>query len=182
VLIILGIPFFKKKKKEKEFSLAYSKYYPVVYKQLYYMTGNNELSEDIAQETFIKLYSSNCDLENTGAWLSKVASNTALNYIRSQKRSQSRDEDMFSKDMPVSWTPSPEDLVCQNEEVARIRSALYELPENQRTCLMLKFSGYSYEEISSATGIARGNIGQLISRGKKNFLKIYEKEGDANVL
>ncbi|KDR96775.1 RNA polymerase sigma factor, sigma-70 family [Peptoclostridium litorale DSM 5388] len=182
-MTILGIPFFKKKKKEKEFSLIYSKYYPAVYKQLYYMTGNNELAEDITQEVFIKLYSCQNDIENTGSWLSKVASNTALNYIRSQKRTFGREEDAFSKDQPLTMALSPEDIICKDEEISDVRKALYSLPENQRICLILKFSGYSYEEISSASGIPRSNIGQLISRGKKNFLKTYKKEeGDANVL
>lgn len=178
-MIIFGIPK-RKRIKEDIFQIRYEKYYPVVYKHLYYLVGNNELAEDLTQEVFIKYYHTrDGEVEFLGAWLSKVATNTAFNYLRGEKRRLKREENIFEKSKNIF---SIEDEIFRNEEIMSVRRALSGLSDQQRTCLVLKFSGYSYDEIHRATNISRGSIGQIIARGKKKFLKIYEKEGDLNVL
>lgn len=169
----------KRKLKEEEFKENYEKYFPIVYKQLYYLIGSNEIAEDLTQEVFIKYYNSKENIEYLGAWLSKVATNTAYNYLRGEKRRIKREESILEE---VNDIFSIEDEIFKNEEVKKIRKILADLPENQRVCIMLKFSGYSYEEIHKVTNIPKNNIGQMISRGKEKFLKLYEKEGDFNVL
>lgn len=169
----------KKQLKENEFQTNYEKYYPVVYKQLYYLLGSNELAEDITQEVFIKYYNTKEDIEFVGAWLSKVATNLALNHIRGEKRRLKREENML-QDINNIFTI--EDQIFRNEQIESVRNILSNLSNEQSTCLVLKFSGYSYEEIHNATDIPKNNIGQIIARGKKKFLKLYEGEGDLNVL
>ncbi|MBF8982758.1 sigma-70 family RNA polymerase sigma factor [Lutibacter sp. B2] len=175
---IFGIPR-PRKKREEIFQINYEKYYSIVYKQLYYLVGNNELAEDLTQEVFIKYYHSKEKFEFLGAWLSKVATNTAFNHLRGEKRRIKREESILEE---VDSIFSTEDEIFRNEEIKRVRKVLSNLTENQRISLILKFSGYSYEEIHIATDIPKNNIGQLIVRGKQKFLKLYEKEGDFNVL
>lgn len=175
---IFGIPK-PKKVREEDFQINYKKYYSKVYKQMYYLVGNNELAEDLTQEVFIKYYDGREKIEFLGAWLSKVATNTAFNYLRGEKRRIKREENMLEEVNNIFLT---EDEIVRNEEIKMVRNVLSSLPEKQRTCLILKFSGYSYEEIHCATKIPKNNIGQLIARGKQKFLKVYEKEGDFNVL
>lgn len=178
-MIIFGIPK-RKKIKDDMFQISYEKYYPVVYKHLYYLVGNNELAEDLTQEVFIKYYHTrDGEIEFTGAWLSKVATNTAFNYLRGEKRRVRREENIFEESKNIF---SIEDEVFRNEEIMSVRRSLTQLSDQQKTCLVLKFSGYSYDEIHRATNIPKNSIGQIIARGKKKFLKIYGKEGDLNVL
>jgi len=174
VVGIFGIPFIKSKK-EKEFELIYRQYYPVVYRQLYYLLASNSSAEDIAQEVFIKLYNSKSSIEHPGAWLSRVAANTALNYIRSEGSRQQRADSIIDDFEAIM---SAEDEVCKNEQIQDVRRILAQLPASQRTCLLLKFSGYSYDDISSVTGIPKSSVGQMILRGKKKFMELYSKEGD----
>ena len=75
-----------------------------------------------------------------------------------------------------------EDEIFRSEQIKEVREILSNIPEKQRICLILKFSGYSYEEIHNATNIPQNNIGQLIARGKQKFFKLYKKEGEVNVL
>jgi RNA polymerase sigma factor (sigma-70 family) len=178
VVNIFGIPR-RKKIANETFQINYEKYYSVVYKQLYYLVGNNELAEDLTQEVFIKYFDSKGEIKFLGAWLSKVATNTAFNYLRGEKRRIKREESIFEE---VNEIFSIEDEIFRNEEVKRVRKVLSGLPEKQRVCLILKFSGYSYEEIHRGTGITKNNISQLIARGKQKFLKLYEKEGEFHVL
>lgn len=165
--------------KEEEFKLNYEKYFPIVYKQLYYLVGSNELAEDLAQEVFIKYYNKSEEIEFLGAWLSKVTVNTALNYLRGEKRRMQREESIFEE---VDSIFLLEDEIIRNEEVKFVRMILSSIPDKQRICLILKFSGYSYDEIHDATNIPKNSIGQLIARGKQKFLQLYNKEGELNVL
>ncbi len=178
-MIIFGI-LKRKKIKEETFQINYEKYYPVVYKQLYYLLGSNALAEDLTQEVFIKYYDTkDKEVEYVGPWLSKVATNTALNYIRGEKRRIKREESMLEE---INDIFSAEEEMFRKEEIQNVRSILSTLPENQRICLVLKFSGYSYEEIHKATNIPKNNISQLIARGKQKFVNLYEREGDLRVL
>jgi RNA polymerase sigma factor (sigma-70 family) len=178
VIKIFGI-LRKKQLKEEEFQLNYEKYYPVVYKQLYYLLGSNELAEDITQEVFIRYYNAKEEIEFVGAWLSKVATNLAFNHIRGEKRRVKREENMLEDTNNIF---AIEDEIFRNEQIEAVRNILSSLSNEQSTCLILKFSGYSYEEIHNATNIPKNNIGQIIARGKKKFLKLYKGEGDFNVL
>lgn len=178
-MIIFGIPK-RRRIKDEIFHVNYEKYYPIVYKHLYYLVGNNELAEDLAQEVFIKYYyTRDGDIEFLGAWLSKVATNIAFNYLRGEKRRLKREESIFQE---VNNIFSIEDEIFRNEEIKSVRRILAKLSDQQKVCLVLKFSGYSYDEIHRATNISKNSIGQIIARGKKKFVKICEKEGDLNVL
>ncbi|MFZ5967699.1 MAG: sigma-70 family RNA polymerase sigma factor [Bacillota bacterium] len=178
-MIIFGVPK-RKQISNEEFQANYEQYYPIVYKNLYYLLGSNELAEDLTQEVFIKYYhTKQREIEFIGAWLSKVAVNTAYNYLRGEKRRIKREETMIEE---VNYLFTIEDEILRNEEIKNVRIILAEMPEQQRVCLLLKFSGYSYDEIHQATQIPRNNIGQLIARGKQKFLNLYRKEGDLHVL
>ncbi|SHH35105.1 sigma-70 family RNA polymerase sigma factor [Tepidibacter thalassicus] len=178
MISIFGFPK-RKKIREEEFQINYEKYYPIVYKQVYYLVGNNELAEDITQEVFIKYYNSKEKIDFLPSWLSKVATNTALNYLRGEKRRLKREESILEE---VNSIFSIEDEIFRNEQIKEVRRILFNLPEKQRICLILKFSGYSYEEIHKATNIPKNSIGQIIARGKQKFLNLYKKEGDLDVL
>lgn len=173
MISIFGIPR-NKKKKDELFQINYKKYYPIVYKNIYYLTGNNELAEDILQEVFIKYYDSDMEsIEYTGAWLSKVATNTALNFLRGEKRRSQREENLMYICDDIF---SIEDDIFRTEDIKKVRKVLKSLSNDQRICLLMKFSGYSYDEIHMATNINRSNISQLIARGKDKFANLYEKE------
>lgn len=97
VKVIFGIPK-QRRISDEIFQNNYEKYYPIVYKQLYYLVGNNALAEDLTQEVFIQYYhAKNDNIEYLGAWLSKVATNTALNYLRGQKRSLRREDSVLEE-------------------------------------------------------------------------------------
>lgn len=178
MIIIFGIR--KRKNKKKQFEEIYIKYYPIVCKQINYLLGNQALAEDLAQEVFIKYYHlENQEIEFLGAWFSKVATHTALNHIRGENRRIQREENVYEE---IEEIFSMEEEFIRNEEIKKVKETLCSLNEKQRICLLLKFSGYSYDEIHQITNIPKNNIGQYIARGKEKFKEIYEKEGEKDVL
>ncbi|KPU42500.1 RNA polymerase sigma factor SigM [Oxobacter pfennigii] len=138
-----------------------------------YLTGSTAAAEDIAQETFIRLYNHCETIENVGAWLSRVASNLAYNYIRNERARIKKLPEIDNKEHNVI---SLEDIVVRDYEIRTTRKILERLSSRDRMCLLLKFSGYKYNEISEITGIEKNSVGKILSRAQEKFKKIYLRE------
>lgn len=151
------------------------RFYPAVCRQLTYMLGDAGLAEDIAQEAFIKLYQSPPnDQGATGGWLFRVAKNLALNLIRSEKSRLLRE----AKVQEGSWEISSEETVIRKEETNMVHRVLNSMLERDRTCLIMKFSGFSYDEIARATGVKKASVGTIIARAQARFRdRILEMKG-----
>ena len=157
-----------------DFNTSYEKYYKIVFRHCAYLTGDVQAAEDIAQEAFIKLYHSPPSHGNTGAWLSRVATNLAYNYIRDQKTRRNK-EPMIEENTP-SNVISIEELAIKDSEVRLTRKILNSLNHRDRICLLLKFSGYKYNEIAEIAGIEKASVGKILSRAQEKFKELYLKE------
>ncbi|WP_026073712.1 RNA polymerase sigma factor SigX [Acetivibrio cellulolyticus] len=158
----------------EDFNTSYEKYYAVVFRHCAYLTGDVQSAEDIAQETFIKLYNSPPDHGNTGAWLSKVATNLAYNYIRDQKTRRSKEP--VAEEHDENNVISIEEIAIKDSEVRLTRKILNLLNHRDRLCLLLKFSGYKYNEIAEIAGIEKVSVGKILSRAQEKFKELYLKE------
>ena len=157
-----------------DFQSLFEQFYPFVVKHVYFLTQDKVMAEDIAQETFIKLYHS-CPISlfNPGAWLNRVATNLTYNLLKGERMRRDR-EGLQSKERPANPETS-EDLILRKEETDYVKSALNALPVKERMCLLLRHSGFSYEEISEALNIPKSSVGQTIARTQAKFKEIYLK-------
>nr|WP_253666899.1 RNA polymerase sigma factor SigX [Thermoanaerobacterium thermosaccharolyticum] len=156
------------------FKDIFEKYYFKIYRQIALIINDDDKAQDIAQEVFIKLIKNPPrDDENIGGWLSKVAINHALNFIRSEKNLKSRElkVSQFNDDLI-----SPEDVAIEKIEVDKVRKVLSKMDKRDMLCLVLKHSGYNYEEISISLGIKKSSVGTTVARAHKKFKELYEKE------
>lgn len=153
---------------EKDFRQLYNTYYPQVIRRLLCIVGNKSLAEDLAQETFLKLYS--CppnQMDNLGGWLSKVAANLAYNQIREEKNRTAREiKSDWLKDTKADPT---EEIVLRNQKAEFVQKMLQKLEPRDRTCLVLKFTGFSYEEIAEVIGINKTSVGTILARAQAKF-------------
>ena len=138
-----------------------------VRRHLSYLTGDAALAEDLAQDTFGKLYErglaeSEDALRNPRAWLLTVASNLAYNHFRSESRRVVREI--------RAQVISGSDV----DDVLDVRRALAGLEPRDRVVLMLRHSGFSYAEIAEAVGIARSSVGTILARAADRFRHAYE--------
>jgi RNA polymerase sigma factor (sigma-70 family) len=165
---------FDKKDVPLDFKAIYEKYHTVILKHITYLTGNIKAAEDLTQEAFLKLYNSPPAHSNTVAWLSKVASNMAYNYLRDEKIKKNKEpaiaEDEAEKVILI------EDRAIKNQEIRLIKKVLTRLPERDRICLLLKFSGYKYDEIAEVIGIEKTSVGTILARAQAKFKERYLKE------
>lgn len=160
----------------EDFNTSYEKYYTIIFRHCAYLTGDVQAAEDITQETFIKLYNSPPSHDNIVAWLSRVATNLAYNYIRDHKTRRSKEPVLEGH--AVSNVISIEEIAIKDSEVRLTRKILQSLNHRDRLCLLLKFSGYKYNEIAEITGIEKASIGKTLSRAQEKFKELYLKEVD----
>lgn len=158
-----------------DFQSLFEQHYQCVVRHIFFLTQDKTTAEDIAQETFIKLYHS-CpiSLSNPGAWLKKVASNITYNHIKGERcrRDKENREEMFQ----ALTGESSEEIVLRKEESGMVRTALNKLPVKERMCLLLRHSGFSYEEIADVLHMPKSSVGKTIARAQVKFKEAYLME------
>jgi len=149
-------------------------------------------AEDLAQTVFLQVYKSAARYQSTAkftTWLFTIARNLCLNEIRRRSRHPAESLDVphpEHDDQPLrqfedTKNASPPDKLLQRELEAKIEQALGELPENQRTAILLcRQDELSYEEIAEVLGCSLSATKSLIHRGRetlKQKLKPYLQSG-----
>jgi len=161
---------------EESFKDIFERYYPKILKQISWIVKDEFKAEDIAQEVFIKFFKNPPRYnENIGGWLSKVAINHALNYLRTKRSTRIREVEAFQQN-EEKLLEDPEEIAINNLEKSKVKEILLKMNKRDMMCLILKHSGYSYEEIAVALGIKKSSVGTTIARAQKKFKELYEKE------
>jgi RNA polymerase sigma-70 factor (ECF subfamily) len=150
-------------------------------------------AEDLAQNVFVQVYKSAARYKSTAkfsTWLFTIARNLCLNEIRRRSRHPAESLDAphpEQEDQPLQQyedkkTFSPPDALLQGELTQQIDRALADLPENQRSAILLcRQEELSYEEIAEALGCSVSATKSLIHRGRetlKERLKAYLRTGE----
>ena len=149
-------------------------------------------AEDLAQNVFVQVYKSAhryAAASKFSTWLFTITRNLCLNEIRRRSRhpAESLDAPQTGRDNqpPPQFedkkTFSPPDNMLQTELAERIELALADLPENQRTAILLcRQEDLSYEDIGEVLGCSVSAVKSLIHRGRatlKQRLKPYLRTG-----
>ena len=101
------------------------------------MVRNQEIAEDLTQETFLRVYRGR-DLYKPVArfetWLYRIATNVAMNHLRSQKSyrhniTRHLVADVSSYGDAPDPRPNAENLLTREERRQRIRAAVASLPD-----------------------------------------------------
>ena len=150
-------------------------------------------AEDLAQNVFVQVYKSAHRYEISArfsTWLFTIARNLCLNEIRRRSRhpaesldaTHADDDDQPLRQYEDKKNFSPPESLLHGELAQQIEVALADLPENQRTAILLcRQSEMSYEEISAVLGCSLSATKSLIHRGRETLkakLKPYLKTGD----
>lgn len=149
-------------------------------------------SEDLAQNVFLQVYKSRQRYQHTAkfsTWLFTIARNLCLNEIRRRSRhpaesievGHAENEDQPHRQYEDKKIHLPVENVLHGELAAKIEEALADLPENQRTAILLcRQDELSYEEIAEILDCSLSATKSLIHRGRetlKEKLKPYLKSG-----
>lgn len=157
------------------FSEIYRSYYPQLVRHLTFLLGEKAAAEEVAQEAFLKLFTSAPpELRNPGGWLHQVANRLAFNHLRAEKRRRAREAAAVTD--PLNTVVPFEENVLRQETVLLVRRVLAGLPPRDRVALLMRQSGYDYRQIAAAIGVAPGSVGTILARAQKRFLSLYQEE------
>ena len=150
------------------FKEIYEENYKRVCMAVHIMAGPD--AEDVVQEAFIKLYNAPpANMDNLAAWVTRVAINLAKNRIRSDSARKRRENGtLMEKAAYIDET-----AICHIERQA-VRRALSRMKRRDAEVLVLKYSGYSYKEISQVLNIKKSSVGTIIARAQAKFKSLFE--------
>jgi RNA polymerase sigma factor (sigma-70 family) len=165
------------------FDEAFTLHHRTVFRTARAVVQDAGLAEDVTQEVFIRLYKNMDAIKNEEMlrpWLIRVALNLAKNAIRGNSRATVR-EDNYVKEVDESFgSIDPEMEYERAQQVKEVRTALDQIREPLRSCLILKQQGLSYKEIADSLTINETSVGTFVARARKEFVRFYgETRGDA---
>jgi len=162
------------------FARLFEAHWPQIHATLTRLVGDPDEAEDLALETFWRLYRRPPRDRGAGpgGWLHRVAMNLGFNALRSRRRRQGYEQTGGAAWLETTAAPSPEEAADRRETQARVRLTLLELPEREAQLLILRHSGFSYPEIAGALKVAPGSVGTLLARAEAAFETRWRAVGE----
>ncbi len=134
-----------------------------IFTYIYHAVKNNDLADDIFQETFVKAIMTIKQgryVENGhfSAWLTRIAHNLIIDYFRQIKSEnlQSTDETEYNiLNRKELSDQTIEDFLVSNQIEQDVRRLILALPESQREVLMMRYyKNMSFKEIADKTSVS----------------------------
>ncbi|MCE3234673.1 MAG: sigW 1 [Vampirovibrio sp.] len=157
---------------QKAFRQLVNRYLPLVYNYLYRMTQNHEVSEEMAQEAFVKAYKNLKSFDKRRSfkpWILRIASNAAISELRRQSKVVSlnalEEEGQWGEanHQPEEDTVTRLERKLSSEEVVKV---LDRLDPKYRQVLLLRYQNeLSYDEIAQAMEIPLNTVRTWLKRG-----------------
>lgn len=157
------------------FGKLYDRYVDSVYRFIYYRVNDRALAEDFTSETFLRalrrIGTITYQGRDIGAWFVTIARNIVLDHVKSARhRLEVTTADTFEGDDRV---PSPEAAVIEALTNERLMTAVGELGDEQRECVLLRFiQGFSVSETAGVMGKNDGAIKALQHRAIRKLAEL----------
>ena len=169
------------------FDVLLNRYQKSIHSYIFYIVRNQDLTEDIFQETFLKVimtikqgrYTENGKFK---AWITRIAHNLIIDNFRQERNENTISNDDVEVDllnnMKLCDTNVEDDMV--NEQVyADIKKLVKHLPDNQREVLEMRYyQDMSFKEIADTTGVS---INTALGRMRYAILNIRRMADENNI-
>jgi RNA polymerase sigma-70 factor (ECF subfamily) len=145
---------------------------------IYRIVGNVADAQDLAQEAFIKALQRQDqlkDLDKAAHWLSRIASNTAIDFLRRHGKVNFCEIDTLME--PLSETSaSPEQAVLHTEHREYLQRGLAVLTERERTALILRdVEGLPAEEVARRLNCSKATVRSHIANARIKMRKYLDR-------
>jgi RNA polymerase sigma-70 factor, ECF subfamily len=158
---------------EQSFALLLTRHRGQVVHFLYRMVQNQAVSEELAQEVFLRVYRSRETYEPTAkftTWLFRIATHLALNWIRDGKKEKSQeslDEQLMEgvERQVADRQPTVEQEMLYEVRLREVRQAIEALPEKQRAAVIMhKYEELEYSRIAEVLRCSESAVKSLLFR------------------
>lgn len=165
------------------FGQLVTKYQQMIFRTCVGFVHNEDDANDLTQEVFVQAFLSIEKFRGESSfptWLYRIAVNASLVRLRKNKTTSlfSRIDDLFQKsksgvyEVSIPDIDDPETIIIREEHKEWVRIALDQLPENQKTAIVLsKYDELSQKEIAQIMQITEGAVEALLVRAKANLRK-----------
>lgn len=178
---------------DRAFEAIVRRYQGRVASLAYRYLGSAADAEDVAQEVFLRIHRARETYEPTAklsTWIHRITVNASLNHLRRRRVRRH-----LNAEMPTRGTDDearaefadpdaerPHDALEETELAEVLRRIIDELPERQRTAILLnKYQGLSYDETAAALELSLPAVKSLLTRARVNIkeaLLPYLTSGD----
>lgn len=163
---------------QKNYAQLHNKLYPKLFNYGCRMLDDEDLTDDILQDLFIKFWENKTkigELKNVEAYFYRSMKSMVLNHIRKAKTTESKLDAILVTEIAFS----AEDLIISNESdhllKERLVIALNSLPAKQREILKMRFyDDLSYPSISETLGIRYQSVINHVHRAIQSLRQIPE--------
>lgn len=167
------------------FDILLDRYKDKVYSYIYYIVRNDDLAEDLFQETFVKAiitiqqgrYTENGKFS---AWLTRIAHNLVIDVFRQERNENIISNDETEIDLFNNIKLSDETIetkLVNNQTLADVRHLIDYLPDNQREVIYMRFyQDMSFKEIAEATNVSINTALGRMRYALMNLRKIAEEK------
>ncbi|HLY60281.1 MAG TPA: sigma-70 family RNA polymerase sigma factor [Terriglobia bacterium] len=140
------------------------------------MVGDRSRAEELANEAFWKIYRQPLlpsPEGNVSGLLYRTAANLGIDELRARNK-RKQYEETSNRLAPIpSDTANPLSEILREETRRNVRAVLAELKPAQAQILVLRHSGFSYNELAECLGVSRGSVGTMLIRAEEEFQKRY---------
>lgn len=168
---------------ENSFNELLRKYEKPLVNFIYRYTFDLTAAEDLAQETFLRVYRAAPRYEpraKFSTWLFGIAAHLCLDYKKKKRRDvtagakpigvPSRPGEEDAAEIPDTGAPIPDVSAEKAAASDKVQACLLSLPENQRLALILKvYEDRSYQEIADILGVSVSSVESLIFRARQTL-------------
>jgi RNA polymerase sigma-70 factor (ECF subfamily) len=160
------------KSDKKAISLLYDYYSDALYGVILKVITDEDLAQDVLQESFVKIWKNSKKYDSTKArlftWLYRIAYNTAIDKVRSLKNKSGKEVQIETSSV---YKITSNEL---NQDVLDIKKHLNSLDEKYQIVLhALFFEGMTQQEASEELDIPLGTIKSRLKIGLRELKKIY---------
>ena len=156
----------------------YDIYSPSIYRYVYRKTGDRDIAQDLAAETFHRflkaLRRGAGPRDHLSGWLYRVAHNLVVDHYRSRPN----ELPVSVEDINPAVDPLQAETVARKDQVVRLRAALQKLTQLQQQVILLRFlEEMSLQEVALALDRTVGSVKALQHRAVSSLQRILE-DGD----
>ena len=172
----------------KAFDILLTRYKNRIYSYIFYTVKDNDLTEDIFQETFVKVITTikqgrYIETGKFSSWVTRIAHNLIIDHNRQERNENlvsnddNEEKDIFNRKELSEGTI--EDSLITRQIHADIRRLVAALPDNQREVLIMRYyKNMSFKEIADATQVS---INTALGRMRYALLNIRKMADDHQI-
>ena len=163
------------------FRFLVERYMKQAYNIAYGITNDHDDAQDIAQESFVRMYRSIKSFRGDAqfsTWMYRIVMNTSLNHLSKRKTKTEHEVRVTEQAMVTMGADTPSHH--QPDVLSHIERALHELPTLQRAVVILRhLNGLSTKQVSGILRCSEGTVKTHLHRGLKKLrtmLGFFESE------